>query len=237
MKILDASPDKRTEYDKRYASIASQITAKWFAYNGHVVCHVRIPSEKTSKIAYDVLMEFKVNPSVTLKEFVNSNMTVFSNCPSFIFSNAKFCYEHSMGISWARSLMNQATLDAKKEEPNGSTDKEPQTALKCEKSLYFAMKYLIGLNAIELYTALNGANKVHSTNAILAHVRNADKTMAKRQKAASKPTQKPVIKPNTHVSANETNKMNKLSKTKVVKAVSKTKTTSANKKVSKVKHI
>lgn len=237
MKILDASPDKRSEYDTRYASIVGQITAKWFSYNGHVVCHIRIPSEKTAKVSYDVLLEFTVNANVTLKEFVNSNITVFSNCPSFIFSNAKFCYEHGMGINWARSLMNQATLEAKKEEPGNKADKEPQTALKCEKSMYFAMKYLIGLNAIELFTALNGASKVHSTNTILAHIRNADKTMDKRQKAASKPMSKPIVKPNTHVSANESNKINKLSKTKVVKAMSKSKTTPVNKKVGKVKHI
>ena len=237
MKILDASPDKRSDYDKRYETIVSQITAKWYTYSGHVVCHIRIPSEKTSKVSYDVLLEFAVNPNVTLKDFVNSKVSVFSNCPSFIFTNAKFCYEHGMGIGWARTLMNQATLEAKREEPGNKDTKEPQTAIKCEKSLYFAMKYLIGLNAIELFTALNGANKVHSTNAILAHIRNADKTMDKRQKAANKPTAKPAIKPNTHVSANEANKINKLSKTKVVKAVSKSKTTSANKKVKKIKHI
>ena len=174
MKILDASPDKRTDYDKRYETIADQISAKWFSCNGHIVSHIRIPSEKTSKVSYDVLLEFTVGVSTTLKEFVNSRVSVFSNCPSFVFSNAKFCYEHGMGIGWARTLLNQATLDAKKDEDVNESSKEPQTSIKCEKSLYFAMKYLLGLNAIELFTALNGANKVHSPSAILMHIRNAE---------------------------------------------------------------
>ena len=239
MKILDASPDKRADYDKRYETIADQISAKWFSCNGHIVSHILIPSEKTSKVSYDVLLEFTVGVSTTLKEFVNSRVSVFSNCPSFVFSNAKFCYEHGLGIGWPRTLLNQATLDAKKDEDINESSKEPQTSIKCEKSLYFAMKYLLGLNAIELFTALNGANKVHSPSAILMHIRNADKTMDKRQKAASSnsSSNKPKIKQNTHVSANEENKMKKLSKTKVVNVVAKTKSSTANKKVKKVKHI
>ena len=236
MKILDATPEKRSEYDRRYESIADQITAKWYSFQNHVVLHTKIPSEKTGKVSYDVILEFTVGVSTTLKDFINAKVNVFSNCPSFIFTNARYCYEHGMGISWAKSLMNQATLEAKKEDSPDKDSKETQTAIKCEKSLYFAMKYLMRLNAIELFTALNGATKVFSTHAILSHIKNADKTMDKRQNA-TKTSSKPKVKPNTHVSANEANKMKKLSKTKVTSAVSKTKSGAANNKVKKVKHI
>ena len=235
MKILDATPEKRSEYDRRYEAIADQITAKWYSFQSHIVLHTKIPSEKTGKVSYDVILEFTVGVSTTLKDFVNAKVNVFSNCPSFIFTNAKFCYEHGMGINWAKPLLNQATLEAKREDASAENTKEPQSTIKCEKSLYFAMKYLMRLNAIELFTALNGASKVHTSAAILMHIKNADKTMEKRQKASS--SNKPKVKPNTHVSANETNRMKKLSKTKVVNSVAKTKSNAGNTKVKKVKHI
>lgn len=237
MKLLDASPEKRAEYDKRYASIADQIDARWYSMSGHVILDVRIPSEKTSKVFYDVLLEFTVGVSTTMKDFVNANVSVFSNCPSFVFSNAKLCYEHGMGIGWAKSLLNQATLESKKEEPGTEAkEKEPQTTIKCEKSLYYAMKYLISMNAIQLFTLLNGAVKVNNPNSILMHIKNADKTMDKRQNA-TKSKAKPKVHTTTHVSVNESNKMKKLAKTKVVTAIAKTANSNKNKKVKKVKHI
>ncbi len=229
MKIVDASPDKLKEYNERYAAVKNSITNRWYSVGKKLILHTKIPSEKDPKIYYDVLLEFPVDAQSSVKNFRNASMRVFSNCPSFAFINYHYCRTHNMSITWADGLYGP---NAKKEP---SADKEPQELIRCEKSLYFAVKFINDMDNIALLTSMGSATKLLNERAVLIHIRKADKVLVKR--ASVKVTPKKKTPEKKKPNASNEYKTGKIKLESVIGKSSKTRHTKGISKISKIKHI
>lgn len=175
---------KKTEYINRYNSIKYHISIKWFKLtsNNHLVMHFKIPSEKSTKIMYDTLIEFCTtsNTPYTLK---NCDIKVFSNCPSYVFMNARFASLNSLSIIWAEPLYSKDTLKLPSEEELKT--KPLPIDIKIEKGLFFAIYHVSKLSDIELMAYTQKAFKINSGEMITAFIRNQDWVMEKRGKVGA----------------------------------------------------
>ena len=96
-----------SSYKKRYSAIKAKITSKWFIdkNTNQIVVVIKIPSEKTNNFYYDVIFEFKgSSPNDTSRKFKTLPIRVYSNCPSFVYSNVTFFKQKGWLIDWATSL-------------------------------------------------------------------------------------------------------------------------------------
>lgn len=96
-------------------------------------CHIRIPSESIENMTYDVIIFIKHSSSIIrYNEF-----KVFSNCPSFVFTYAYVFNKNKMLIDF---LKNQFDDEVLSEDP---TIRNPNKVLGFEKSIFYALNYLI----------------------------------------------------------------------------------------------
>jgi hypothetical protein len=173
-KLMAANKDKSADYQKRYNDIQKKIHVRWYKLqdNRHTVMHFKIPSEK-SKLMYDTLIEFYT-------EYTDSNslrrceIKVFSNCPSWVFMNARVAHEKNMDISWANGLFNKETLKPPEE------GKEVPDNIRLEKGLCFAIIHLKSMNDITLMSKARNAIPIKNGDQLSYFIRNSDWIMEKR---------------------------------------------------------
>ena len=176
--------NKKQEYISRYNAIKSSIHIKWFklADNGHLIMHFKVPSEKSKNIMYDTLIEFCTN-SNTPYALNNCDIKVFSNCPSYVFMNARFASINSLSIKWAEPLFSKDTL--KLPDPKELESKPLPTDIRIEKGLFFPIYHISKMSNIELMAYTQKAPKISNGEMITAFIRNQDWVMEKRGKVGA----------------------------------------------------
>ena len=220
-----------SSYKKRYSAISSKITSKWFIENTskRVVVVIKIPSEKTKNFYYDVIFEFTgSNPNDTSRKLKSLPIRVFSNCPSFVYTNATFFKQKGWLVDWAMSLYDPKTFseEEKKDDEKDKAKTKPN-AVRYEKSLYYAALYLEGLNAISVLKFLNTATPVVNNNQILMHIKDAKTAMNRRQTKVK-------VEKTVEKTAKDIQKSVGILKTP---SVGKIRKTAKTKKTNKIKHI
>lgn len=182
LRKVEVDDQTKAKYRKRFEEVQDKIIARWYYVKAtsRIVAQIKIPSEKTNMM-YDVLIEFPFGKSdASYRDFRNSEIKVFSNCPSFVFMNARVFERKGFLINWAKDLYNKETLSPP---PEDKKEEELEKDVKYEKSLYFAALYLDRFNAIEILTFLKNANAMPNNDNIVKFIKSSDWTMEKRGKA------------------------------------------------------
>lgn len=229
-KIISTNKDKYNEYQKRYAEIKNKIQVRWYKLqdNKHLVMHFKIPSEKT-RLMYDTLIEF-CTTYTDANSIKRCELKVFSNCPSWVFMNARAAHEKSMDISWANNLFNKDTLKPPDEGKEASND------IRLEKGLCFAIIYLKELNEITLMGKARTALPIKSGNDLAVFIRNSDWVMEKRGQYKSEEDFKKLLQKFSPVKIS--NAQTKRAGMSTSKTITTTKTTSSRtRSVAKTKKI
>lgn len=173
-KLINANKDKYKEYESRYNEIRKRITVRWYKLlnSKHIVMHFKIPSEK-SKLMYDTLIEFYTN-FTDANSLRRCEIKVFSNCPSWVYMNARIANKNNMDIDWAISLFNKEALKPPEE------GKEVADNIRLEKGLCFAMIHLKEMNDVTLMSKAKTAMPIRNGEDLSKFIRNSDWVMEKR---------------------------------------------------------
>ena len=179
----EANAKALANYKKRYSTIRGKITSRWYINNSTktIIAVIKIPSEKTKNVYYDVIFEFKgSNPGDTSRKLKMLPIRVFSNCPSFVYADANYFKQKGWLIDWAMSLYDPKAFPEEEKKDDTIKDAKP-ASFKYEKSLYYACLYISGLNAITVLKSINSAMTVVSTKQILMHIKDTNTAMTRRQ--------------------------------------------------------
>jgi hypothetical protein len=132
--------------------------------NGDIIFWVKVPSELYSinKITYDVLFEFHRDPKAFDKRLAITDVTFFSNSPSFIYTYAYVFNKMGLLIpKFSSKLPSQCLTQA-------PTMRNPVETLGWEKSIYVAARYLLdGFCLTDSYIARYGQHYDNSAEANL----------------------------------------------------------------------
>lgn len=225
--------NKENEYINRYNVIRDKVVVKWYRLksNSHLVMHFKVPSEKTPKLMYDTLVEFYTTTN-TAYSIRNAEIKVFSNCPSYVFMNARVAKNKNMDIDWANGLFNKETLAPP---PEDKADKVP-TDLRIERGLFFPLYHIKKMSDIDIMAKATGAHKIHDGKALALFIRDSDWVMEKRgQYETVKKMEDKIAKLNPFNKKEKSAPKNTVSKTKII---AKTKSAGAKaKKISNIKKI
>ena len=239
LKHVNSDIKAKTTYGPRYLKIRNDIESTWYTVGdtSNVVVLIHIPSEKAKHVHYSVILEFPLGSvGDTAKKLLNSEMKVFSNCPSFVFMNAKYFEEKGFLIEWAKSLYDDKVFEDT-EEKDAQREANAQATVrdvKAEKSLYYAAMHINQMSPIGILTRLNKAKKIKDTKTVMRHIKDAEEILEKRVRNAKK---HPLFK-KKESTKNETRRSSG-----TVKATSRVKTTGTvskikgGKNVRKIKHI
>ena len=240
LKFVESNIKAKTTYNSRYAKIKNDITSTWYTVkdSSNVVIQIQIPSEKAKHVNYTVILEFPMGTvNDTAKRLLTSEMKVFSNCPSFVFMNAKYFEEKGFLIEWAKSLYDPKVFEETEEMQDSKKEAQAQEKVKdvkCEKSLYFAVMHIRSMTPISILTKLSKARQIKDTATVLKHIKNSNDMLSKRVKNASKHP----LNPKKKTTSRDDKTKNSLTKSVgKVKSVPKIKSTKSTKNVSKIKHI
>lgn len=232
LRKVEADPKVKSNYKSRYREVSNQIESNWYIIGdkGPLIIHLRIPSEKVKEVAYDTLFEFPTGKNTTLKDFKQSEVKVFSNCPSFVYMNAKICKEKGFLIPWASDLINpRAFEDSKKDATKEVSAKDKPNDVRYEKSLYFSALYLNDLNPIDILKRISRAHKVASEKFIVKRIKDTTWVEGNRSFQSAKDKQ--------HMFRDKAKKEKSESKAKGVSKMASIPKTKQTSKVNKVRHI
>jgi hypothetical protein len=223
------------------------ITVKWFKYNDNgakskdgkynrLLAIVNIPSTKVNNVSYEVAIEF--NMKGDYKSIMLCPCTVFSNCPSFVYTYAKVFNERGLLIKRLKNKYDAKTL---KMDP---TIRNSYKIIAYEKSLTMAAIYLsttpnilnIFNNAVPIIGRSNinaiFNKEIKDVNLVLKtyNIEKAKMQKDKNYKVKIEPKKTQTEKPNSHA-------VSKVPSVKKTPKVSKIHGTTKVKKVPKVKKI
>lgn len=228
LRKVEADQKTKDTYRQRYKEVRDKIVSRWFSITSlnHMVVYLKIPSEKVN-VNYDVLIEFPFGKnSGTYRGFRNSNIKVYSNCPSFVYINARVFDRKGFLIPWTKQLYDAKTLEPP---PKDKMEEELKKDVKYEKSLYFAALYLDELNAIQVLTEINESVQIPTPSSIYNFMKSPEQVLRSRNRKEEKAKKKEQVarKKQTTASKDKPN-------TKAVGKVSSIKSVSRS---NKIKHI
>lgn len=186
LKKVEADAKTKDNYRERYGEVRDKIATRWFNVRAtnRIVVYLKIPSEHVS-MNYDVLVEFEFGRNNgSYKKFMTDDIRVFSNCPSFVFMNARVFDRKGFLIPWAKKLYDKATLEEPIDKAKQEEDKKKD--VRYEKSLYFTALYFESLNPIEVLSEIKGATNVPRVESIVQYMKSPEKTMQVRTKKSEK---------------------------------------------------
>lgn len=133
--IIPNSDEIKAKYKSELESVKDRVQMKWYRQMDLLICHIQIPSSKNSSVIYDVVFEFPTSKS-TDGTILNSEVRMFSNCPSFLFTYAYAIYQHGMGISWLKDKIGSQYLKTP------ANQKNAYNIVSYEKSIYMGFLYI-----------------------------------------------------------------------------------------------
>ena len=104
-----------------------------------------------------------------------SDMKVFSNCPSFVFMNAKLFEERGFLLSWAKELYDPRVFADTEEAKVDTTAPATSKDVRCEKSLYYAALYIKSLSPITILSYLSRVWVIKDTKTLLWNIKDSNK--------------------------------------------------------------
>lgn len=227
IKVVNSDAKNKKTYLSRYESVKGRITSEWYRLKdtNDVVVVLTIPSEKAKYVKYNVILEFvSSSTKETAKNLMKSDMKVFSNCPSFVFMNAKLFEEKGFLLSWAKELYDPKVFEDTEEAKVDTTTPATPKDVRCEKSLYYAALFIKSMSPITILSFLSRARVVKDTKSILRNIKDSNKVLERRITKAKKHP----IKKDTSTKKNATKGT---SMTHNVKSIKSTKS------INKIKHI
>lgn len=186
--IIDSTKEK--DYINRYNAIKNSVQIKWYrlTYNNHLVLHFKVPSEKSKRLMYDTLVEF-CTTNMNASSIRQSEIKVFSNCPSYVFMNARVAHNNNYDIEWANGLFAKETLAPP---PEDKADKVP-TEIRIERGLFFAIYHIKQMSDIEIMHKAMGAIRIPNGKALALFIKDQDWVMEKRGQIADEKKLKNLI--------------------------------------------
>jgi len=139
---------KRDEFNKKYERFKLLIVVLNYAVlDDSYYIHLRIPSESSPGKSYDVVIQFLPQSDVVKNQLSLDNYVVqfFSNSPSFVYKYAVLYKNYGYMIDALQSKLDPEYANKLPEKTNKDMD------LTYEKSLYFAVKFLLERKAVYLY--------------------------------------------------------------------------------------
>lgn len=145
----------------------------YFLGKDDIVYHVKIPSSKEKTVEYDVIILFKKSDldNRRVDRIDDMPFQCYSNCPSFMFTYAHTFREKGMIIKWTEKLYNEG-IRKKRAETRNSWD-----IISYERSLYFALKYILKGNRNILENFMATCARVKKPDEILKSVKSGDEIM------------------------------------------------------------
>ncbi len=160
------------DLNTQYTELAASFACKVYKYQSNAIVHVVVPSAKNPNITYDVVLEYKLN-DVRPEDITVGDMpcTVFSNCPSFIFTYASVFRKNNLLCNWLDSKYRN---EVRKLDP---TIKNKYNIIGLERSLYLAMLHLKKSGMYRVSVLTGAINKVSSYSRIASTIRSQDQIM------------------------------------------------------------
>ena len=126
--------------------------------NDRFIIYMKIPSESTETLFYDVVVEFftKDITQKSLNKLDGYNIRMFSNDPNFIFTFAYVFYERGLIIPELKKKISKVALKTNPAKSN------PNKVVGYVKSLYFAYLFM---QSHGLFNKLNWMNAMTNLNA------------------------------------------------------------------------
>ena len=183
-------PQQIKDLSEQYKTLEPKMQHKIYTYRKHVIYHVIVPTkDPKSDNTYDVIIEVPLE--AVPKEEVNIDnvdFTVFSNCPSFIFTYAHIFFAKKMLCNWLKEKYNP---EVKKNFPN---TRNQYGVIGVERSLYLALRYIKLKGLDNLSVIQTTATKVNGYAQIAQYVRTQDDVMSRYRtsKLKKEPTTKSV---------------------------------------------
>ena len=230
-----SSNNKFTEYTGRYHSIKGNVVVKWFKLKdcGHMVLHYKIPSEKRKNLMYDTLIEFCTD-RLTDNALRNAPIRVFSNCPSYVFMNARFADMNGFSIPWANPLFNKETLERPSEEDQAKLP----TEIRIERGLFFPLFHAKNMSAIQVMDCATNALPIKNGEELTKFIKSQDWVLEKRGQAPDMKRMADILEKFNPFSKKKKDKDGEsTASSPYVKKVTKTGRVAKTKSVSKIKSI
>ena len=180
-------------YRARYSELIKRARFHVQLYNisGTTYMHVKVPSETVKNVNYDVVLEFLRKG----KDLMDSEVRVFSNSPAFVYYYAYALYHYGEDITQRRTIFNRRRPPTDSQLipillehlPDASLTNPPEVRNPAQiplpdKSVYFALLYLMSLNP-----ALIAQSGQHITeDQLRTSVAVFDKLMDLRKREANK---------------------------------------------------
>lgn len=108
---------------------------------GRIVFVVRVPSETTEGVRYDVVIEAEVPEKETLGAIMDAPVRVFSNSPSFAFTYAYVARAGGLLVEWLSGKLPERSLTDRPGTRN------PPEAMGFEKTIFFACRHILAVKA------------------------------------------------------------------------------------------
>lgn len=131
--------DERTELEQKYTKFKTLISIDSYSnLNDSYFIRIKVPSESQPGKKYDVIIQFipKDKNNVLESNLDNYVLQFFSNSPSFVYRYAALYKKEGYMINALESKLDPKYADVLPE----NTNKEMK--LRCDKSLFFAIKFL-----------------------------------------------------------------------------------------------
>ncbi|MCM1213949.1 MAG: hypothetical protein NC548_05425 [Lachnospiraceae bacterium] len=156
---------------EKYLTLQKRFSHRIYIYHDNAIIHVVVPGSDPN-VSYDVVMEFKLNDLV--KEAISIGelpFTVFSNCPSFIFTYANAFRNANLTCQWLDTKLS------KKARTTSAATRNQFGVIGYEKSIYLACIHIKHSGA-HLVSVIHGSSeKVTSYSRIARTVRTQDEIL------------------------------------------------------------
>lgn len=171
---------------EKYAALQKRFTHRIYMYHDNAIIHVIVPGSDPN-ITYDVLMEFKLNDLPKEATSIGElPFTVFSNCPSFIFTYANAFRNAHLTCQWLDTKLS------KKARTTSAATRNQYGVIGYEKSIYLACMHIKHSGAHIVSVIHGSSEKVTSYSRIARTVRTQDEILEKiKAKTGSTPGNTP----------------------------------------------
>lgn len=172
----------RQDYERRFDAVLVREagTVAYYLFKDTKVenryyAHLMIPSEKTAKLYYDVVIELTLeNPEQLVSDMSNYTVRFFANDPAFVFTWAYSFNKKDLIIDWLKTKLNKKCLSDK------PVIRNPTMQTGYVKSIYFAYYYM-KLNHLFSQSAWAKAQPLNKSK-FLKTVMNSDDKLVDNQR-------------------------------------------------------
>ncbi len=149
----------KNDLDNQFNMLRDKMKMKIYTKGNILIYHIGIPSRKSDKVIYDVIIEYnlsKVDPAISTINTLEFNC--FSNCPSFTYTYAYIFDKNKILCPWLRDKYSREVL---RKAPDTRNE---YRIIGFERSIYLALKYITmaGRNKIQQAKFLSTSYRVYS---------------------------------------------------------------------------